>query len=1086
MTLGRARYLSACPICHKRIRLGEVIEIDHDGGTPSVHRDCARERERRHEEKRKREAERARRLAEQAALEILERAGESAGTWWDWTPLRDAANLGFVAQWSDVRGHRHALERYRLPDGAEAYVEQITTSSGRRLDPVLHAPRRILLQAWAEHVEWLRTVDKASLEHWLGLARSGANPDARPMLEYAMLVLEQSAPPPAPPAPPPAPPAPPAAQFGFSPEAMAAAEQFFSTYRENLQAASLPAIVPQPQPPVAPIQPVEQEQEPVPPPRARHHLRREPAEPVLQPAPPAPTLEPPPPPEPVIPFMPPVPVPFPPAPAFSLKVPLPGAPPQEAPVLERVAAPAPMPPPAPMPVADPLFAQRARKPASLGADVTIDLHPQSGLLWVKLPKEADAARGALKGAGWYFHFGAGDMRCYKKCMACKAFLPDNVWFTRRTAIAAPFVGYMTPQARQAVEGQRKAMEESRAADAEIELPCPQGRAYLPFQRAGIKWGLERESVLISDEMGLGKSVEALGIVNADPSVHRTLVISPASLVLNWRDEARKWLVRDTLVVPLETAADIPTDTTKDWLLITNYEKLILQRGKGLGDALLAQHWDAVVVDEAHRLANPDSAKSARAIVGSMPAIKMVGDDEEPDSEPREPGLLGAVRRKILLTGTPFRERVRDMYPLLRTLDPVTFGSVPAFLMRYCDAKTESVAGRKRAWKVDGASNLDELQDKLRGEALGGRGLMIRRLKADVLPELPPKRRMIVPLAVDTRTASLLREEKSAGAMSMAQIEGLAAQADMCALRGLSEEYEEAVRKLDGAQEVSFATFSRQRHDVGLAKVPAAIDHISGLLDDGLEALVVYAHHQDVVDALADGLTRFNAARYTGRETLSEKHAAVRSFQTPSSPCRVLVASIQAAREGITLTRAHVEIFVELSPSMVDMIQAEDRCHRIGQDNSVLIQHLVHDGSLDQRLCEILVSKMRVAEKVLDGKAAAAPKPPSYPDEIKREALTAIQSLEETRLPEWAGVVAWLASLSQLTDVQVEIALRCLRCHATQLQANVRTALGIEAPKQPKTEGSAIGRKKPVARKVAKKPAKAARKPKKTSVPAVHT
>lgn len=1064
MSIGRARFNSTCPICRKIIRLGEVIDIDHDAGTPAVHRDCAREREWKHEAKEKAQAEKARRAAEQNAREILELAGECAGTWWDWGPLREAANLGFAAQWKDQRGYQHSLERYRLLDGAEAYVEQVTTVGGRRLDPVLYGPHRILVAAWAEHLEWLKSMDRPSLEHWLVQARSGANPGARPLLEYADVVLRQPAPEVVPRCP--APVAPPAPVADLVPEP--------------------DEVLPSEPTDPAPQGPAE-DSPPAPP--ARRPLRREPAEPMrLPPADCEPIVgsqymdaaivalqpDPAPPPHPAPPPLPP------PAPAPIVEPP---APPSPASIVVPIAQ------LAPMPAVDPLFAQRARKPASLGADVRIDLHRESGLLWVKLPKDADAARGALKGAGWYFHFGVGDQRCYKKCMACKAYLPDNVWFTRRTANAVAFVGYMTEEARQAVEGQRKAIEESRAADADIVLPAPEGMAYYPFQKAGVQWGLERESVLIADEMGLGKSAEALGIINADPTVHRTLVIAPANLVLNWRDEAHKWLVRPTHVAVLETPADLPPDDGKDWLLITNYEKLILQRGKGLADALTKRDWDCMVVDEAHRLANPDTAKSARAIVGSMPSVKMLGDDEAPSSEPREPGLIDLARRKIMLTGTPFRERVRDMYPILRTLDPVTFGSAPAFLMRYCDAKLESVAGRKRAWNTNGASNLDELQDKLRGEALGGRGLMIRRLKVDVLPELPAKRRMIVPLPVDGKVRDVLAREKIAGAVSLAQLEGLAAQADMCALRGLGDNYEEALQKLETAQETTLATFSRERHEAGLAKVPAAIDHISGMLDDGLEAIVVYAHHKDVVEALADGLSRFNAARYTGTETIAEKHAAVKAFQTPGSPCRVLVASIKAAREGITLTRAHVEAFVELSPSMTEMVQAEDRCHRIGQQTSVLVQHLVYDGSLDQRLCEILVTKMRTAEKALDSRPKPLPVKASYSDEVRRVVLEAVQAIDERKawMAEWRGVGAWLGSLEHLTDAQAEIALRCLRYHVEQVPGHALSQLWLELLEPavaPQPQEKAKG-KKPSPRKPAKKPAKKPA-PRKKGVPAGHT
>ena len=83
------------------------------------------------------------------------------------------------------------------------------------------------------------------------------------------------------------------------------------------------------------------------------------------------------------------------------------------------------------------------------------------------------------------------------------------------------------------------IEASRATDADIELPAPEGMEYLPFQKAGIAYALDRPSTLIADEMGLGKTVEALGVINATPDAKKILVICPASLRLNWKQEAEK-------------------------------------------------------------------------------------------------------------------------------------------------------------------------------------------------------------------------------------------------------------------------------------------------------------------------------------------------------------------------------------------------------------------------------------------------------------------------------------------------------------------------------------------------------------------
>jgi hypothetical protein len=129
-------------------------------------------------------------------------------------------------------------------------------------------------------------------------------------------------------------------------------------------------------------------------------------------------------------------------------------------------------------------------------------------------------------------------------------------------------------------------------------------------------------------------------------------------------------------------------------------------------------------------------------------------------------------------------------------------------------------------------------------------------------------------------------------------------------------------------------------------------------------VVVFAHHRDAIDRLVEEFADAGAVKLYGGMTDQQKDAAVRAFQEDPA-CRVFVGGIKAAGVGLTLTASSHVVFVELDwvPGVVS--QAEDRLHRIGQAESVLVQHLVLEGSLDARMVRTIVAKQDVADRALD-------------------------------------------------------------------------------------------------------------------------
>jgi len=559
------------------------------------------------------------------------------------------------------------------------------------------------------------------------------------------------------------------------------------------------------------------------------------------------------------------------------------------------------------------------------------------------------------------------------CIDCKASVgAEHGDLTKKQGKFAITCKTTTPEAR-AAQAEKKAdkvenIEASRANDATVELPVPDGLAYLPYQRAGIATACRRANVLLADEMGLGKTIQAIGVINADESIKRVLVICPASLRLNWAREMRKWLTRDMQ----SWIMDGKSPHHEFPVTIINYDVLAKHV-----DWLQATKWDLVIVDEAHYLKSK-GAKRSQAVFGI--------DEYAAKKAKCEPTPGITARRRIALTGTPIPNRPVEGYGLFHWLAPDEFRSFFGYAKRYC-AASQSGYG----WDMSGSSNLPELQDKLRGS------IMVRRLKADVLTELPAKRRAIVEFPANGASGAVA-DETAQWEQSEDEIAALRVRVEL-AKAGSKEEYEASVLMLKERTQAAFTELSQLRHATALATVPYAIQHILSSLNDGDGKVVIFAHHKDVVAAIMAALAEaeIGAVSLTGDTPMQTRQDNVDRFQADSN-CRAFVGNIQAAGVGITLTAAAHVIFVELDWVPGNMTQAEDRCHRIGQTDSVLVQHLVLEGSLSARMAKVLIDKQDVIDRALDRKEEIAEEVPATPSRDK----AATESLTRSKLDELAA------------------------------------------------------------------------------------
>jgi len=401
--------------------------------------------------------------------------------------------------------------------------------------------------------------------------------------------------------------------------------------------------------------------------------------------------------------------------------------------------------------------------------------------------------------------------------------------------------------------------------------------------------------------------------------------------LNWEREASKWLVGGQSI---ETVLTGKEDCKAD-VIIINYERV-----KGpIFQMLMSRTWDLLIVDEAHYVKN-SGAQRTKLVMGTWD--KSRGAIE---------GLADKATRQVFLTGTPITNRPKELHTILAKLDSRQFGNFMRFAKRYCGAYHNGYG-----WDFNGSSNLEELQTRLRAN------FMVRRLKSEVQKEIPSKIRQLIPFMPNGMTQLVKQEQSAFDGTGQLSFDDAQTDIELAEASGDHDAYNAAVAQLDSLIKVAFETMSKQRKALAVKKIPAVLAHCDDVLES-VNKVVIFAHHHDVLDAIAEHYGD-SAVILDGRTPIEVRQANIDRFQSDKD-CRVFIGSIKAAGVGITLTAASHVIFAELSWVPADLSQAEDRCHRIGQTDTVTVQHLVVDGSLDARLAAVLMYKQGIIDNALD-------------------------------------------------------------------------------------------------------------------------
>ena len=304
---------------------------------------------------------------------------------------------------------------------------------------------------------------------------------------------------------------------------------------------------------------------------------------------------------------------------------------------------------------------------------------------------------------------------------------------------------------------------------------------------------------------------------------------------------------------------------------------------------------------------------------------------------------------LCLTGTPVTNRPAEYASQLDILGKLKeFGGLWGFYRRYCGAYQDNFG----QWNISGHSNLDELNERLRGTCY------IRRTKDQVLSELPPVVHSRV--LVEGTPAGMAEYQKAEKDI----IKYITDRAKEIAIELGENPYSKAVvAKLRAESNEHLVKLSVLRRLSAKAKMPAVHEWIEAHIADG-KKVVVCAHHRDIVDELAK---KYGNLRIQGGMSVEDVEVQKKKFMTLSvEEAPVIVLSIQAAKTGHTLTASQDCLFVELPWTPADVDQTYSRLHRLGQQGSVTSTYLLTSGTIDEEIYKLIQKKRAVVNASVDG------------------------------------------------------------------------------------------------------------------------
>jgi SWI/SNF-related matrix-associated actin-dependent regulator of chromatin subfamily A-like protein 1 len=426
-----------------------------------------------------------------------------------------------------------------------------------------------------------------------------------------------------------------------------------------------------------------------------------------------------------------------------------------------------------------------------------------------------------------------------------------------------------------------------------------------YQKIGVEFFINNNGrAILADQPGVGKTLQALAyIVHA--KLQKSLVVCPSSVKYAWEDEVKKWTRLKSLVINGETTLTVEKFKQYD-VFIINYDLL-----KKFFNFLTSVRFDVIILDEFQFIKSQSAQRTKLA---------------------KE--ISKHISRRLLLSGTPLLNRPIELFNGLYLMDPLTWKSWYDFSVRYCQ-------GHQGPWGWDtrGASNIPELKQRISR-------YFLRRLKRDVLPELPPKQFTNLAVELDNET----KFEYDLAFNSFVEY-----------LRSIKNKEDEDIRKSMQAEKL--VKLGELRQITSMGKIKTAQEVIEDTID-GEEKIVVFSCYNEPLEMLHEKF-KDNSVLITGKTPELFRKKYIEMFQKDPS-IKIFFGGIKSAGVGITLTAASNVLLIDYPWVPADREQAIDRCHRPGQEaESINIYQLYAKDTIDEHMKDILDGKQEIFNQLIE-------------------------------------------------------------------------------------------------------------------------